>query len=91
MSKESEPKLKPGDHVIRMLGGKLPMEMVIRKIENGLIYCEAADSPGWPDSELWRFEELTGAEYDPDLKWGSEWGATGSFLVPKVKPNGTAH
>jgi len=28
----------------------------------------------------WMFERATGFEYDPDLHWGTEWGATGSFL-----------
>jgi phage baseplate assembly protein gpV len=76
-----EKKLKSGDRVLRIIGGKIPMNMLVRKIENGLIYCEAVDSPGWKDDELWTFEEGTWVEYDPDLKWGSKYGATGSYLT----------
>lgn len=75
-------KLKVGDIVIRDMAG---MRMRIRAIKNGLIYCEAVDQPGWPEDELWTFEINTGAEYDPDLHWGSEWGATGSKLIGKVE------
>jgi len=81
-------KLKKGDRINRQLGpddNNVIMPMIIRKVEDGLIYCEAEGTHNWPDDELWRFEELTGAEYDPDLHWGSEWGGTGSKLVGPVR------
>jgi hypothetical protein len=89
MGKEWLQKLKPGDKVIRLIGNKVPVEMIVRKVEGGLIYCEASDAPGWADEELWTFEQLTGIEYDPDLHWGSKWGATGSYLIEGA-PHGTA-
>lgn len=81
-------KIEPGDRLDRQLGQDdhcVLMPMVVRKIENGLIYCEAEGESHWPDAELWTFEELTGVEYDPDLHWGSEWGATGSKLIGPIK------
>lgn len=72
--------LKAGDQVKRNLCGQL-MDMTVRKVQDGLIYCEANDQPGWPDNELWTFEQNTGFEYDKELEWGSEWGMTGSYLV----------
>lgn len=76
--------LKIGDKVDRSLGGVI-MSMTVRKIEDGLIYCEPSETYGWPDSELYTFETGNGVEYDPDLEWGSKWGATGSYLIVERK------
>ena len=69
-------KPKVGDEVTRMLAGVLPMKMVITKIENGLIHCDALDFRG-----DWTFDELTGVEEDEELEWGVKFGASGSYLV----------
>jgi hypothetical protein len=83
MPEKLQPKqlgLKTGDKVKRNLAGHI-VDMTVRKVEGGLIYCEADDAPGWSDDQLWTFEEGTGFEYDPDLGWGSKYGHTGSYLV----------
>lgn len=33
----------------------------------------------------WQFERTTGVEYDPDLRWGTEFGRVGSFLIEENK------
>ena len=63
--------LKPGDKVIRMLAGTIPVECTIEKVEDGIIYMHGG----------WTFDQATGIEEDEDLGWGVKFGHTGSFLV----------
>lgn len=63
--------LAPGDTVTRMLAGVVPMTMTVTRVDEKLIYASGG----------WMFERATGFEYDPPLRYGSEYGATGSFLV----------
>lgn len=62
--------LKVGDRVVRMLAGKLPMDLKVTKVEGNIITC------GW-----WTFDMETGAEIDEDLGWGPPPKWTGSYLV----------
>jgi hypothetical protein len=66
--------IKPGDIVVRMLGGTIPMELVVTEVSDTVITCGD-----------WTFDRNTGAEIDADLEWGPEYGMTGSFLK-EVKP-----
>ena len=63
---------KVGDKVTRMLGGSIPINMVIDKIEDGII-----------TASLWTFDEETGAEVDEYLDWGPPPKHTGSFIIPR--------
>lgn len=71
--------VKVGDTVTRMLAGKIPMELPVTKVDDKLIYC------GFDDPEqAWTFDRVGGIEVDHDLRWGPEYGATGSYLVAVV-------
>lgn len=63
-----------------MLGGELPMKMVVTSIENSIITCAALQDDGSTFNGGWTFDESTLAEIDEDLKWGPKYGVTGSFL-----------
>lgn len=63
--------LKPGDRATRMLAGTIAVEVLVDKADDTLIYAKGG----------WTFERNTGFEYDPELSWGTEFGATGSFLI----------
>jgi hypothetical protein len=66
--------IKPGDTVIRILGGVLPMPMQVTVVDDTLIHCGG-----------WTFDRETGAEVDHDLGWGPEYGVTGTYLVGEVE------
>jgi hypothetical protein len=69
-----------GDGLIRMLGGSVPMHVVVTRADENFIYCA---TPCGRDE--WTFERPTGVEYDPELHWGSSWGATGSMVTEVIK------
>lgn len=71
--------LKPGDRVIRLMGGKVPFEMYVVKIEDGLIHVNDVNSPIDDDQELWKFDIGNGAEIDEHMNWTRE--KTGSMLL----------
>lgn len=77
--------LKPGDKITRLISDrKIPMEMVVVKIEDGLIHCDTTQFGGTgviSDGHYWTFDPTSGAEVDDDLMWGPLWGRTGSFLA----------
>lgn len=62
--------VKVGDFVTRWFVGN-PMRMRVTDVDNKLITAGLG----------WQFEKSTGAEYDPDLGWGTEFGTTGSYLI----------
>jgi hypothetical protein len=62
--------IKPGDVVLRMLGGTVPMELRVIAIDQDFIYAGLG----------WKFDRATGAEVDEDLGWGPQFGVTGSFI-----------
>jgi hypothetical protein len=69
--------VKVGDKVVRMLAGKIRMELTVTAVEETKIVC------GW-----WDFDRATGAEIDEDLGWGPPPLITGSFLVHEEKVDG---
>lgn len=62
--------LKPGDRVVRMLAGTIPMPLTVTSIENGVITCGA-----------YTFNAENGGEIDEDLGWNPPHTPTGSILV----------
>jgi hypothetical protein len=63
--------IKPGDTVLRMLGGMtgVPMELKVSAVDEDFIHCGP-----------WKFDRETGAEVDEELEWGPQFGVTGSYL-----------
>jgi len=61
--------LKPGDVVIRMLGGQIPMNMTVEKIDDDLIYMVGG----------WTFDPTTGYEVDEELNLPA--GVIASYLI----------
>lgn len=51
-----------------MLAGTIPMELKITAIDDKFIHCGG-----------WKFDKLTGAEIDEDLRWDNK--QTGSYLT----------
>jgi hypothetical protein len=69
--------LKIGDKVTRLLGGEMPMEMVVSNVKGELIYCCPAEL-GVNAGFYYTFDGNTGAEIDDEMGWGNN--GTGSFL-----------
>ena len=65
-----------GDTLTRMLGGTVPMQLKVTRENEKFVFCAAPDG-----ADEWAFERETGVEYDPELRWGSQFGATGSFIT----------
>lgn len=73
-----------GDRVTRVFGAGVTMPMVVVKVAGGLITCNALEGGSpvlGPGAELWTFDAETGAEIDHDLRWGPQYGRTGTYLV----------
>lgn len=66
--------LKPGDWVMRILAGTIPMRIRVTHVTEDRIYC------GEPGTG-WEFDRETGAEIDYDLGWGPPPRMTGSFIL----------
>lgn len=63
--------VKPGDRVARQVGRKGPlMWLTVTEVTDDSIFCN-----------LWQFDRRSGAEIDHELRWGPEYGRTGSYLV----------
>lgn len=81
--------LKPGDHVIRMLAGVLPMEMRVLRIEGDTLVCfpvEASDFMNESDpGSCYTFNRDNGGEIDLELGWNPPHTMTGSILKRIVK------
>lgn len=60
----------PGDTVLRLLAGAIPMQLRVTSVDERLIHCGSRT-----------FDRETGLEEDPELGWGVAFGVTGSFLV----------
>lgn len=60
--------IKKGDTVTRMLGGEIPMNLIVSNITDTEIICGD-----------WKFSRLTGGEIDYELGWDGI--NTGSYLV----------
>lgn len=64
-----------GDRVGREMGKSGPlMWLTVTKVDEEIIHCN-----------LWQFDRKTGAEIDHELKWGPEYGKTGSYIVQVVR------
>ncbi len=61
-----------GDRVTRLVGGSIPMVLVVTSVDDRFIYC-GEEGAGW------KFDRQSSAEVDEELGWGP--GLTGSFLV----------
>jgi hypothetical protein len=59
---------KPGDPVVRWLGGEIAMNLKITEVTDKRVVCGA-----------WEFDRETGAEIDDDLGWGT--GMSGSYIT----------
>lgn len=66
--------IKPGEEVVRMLGGMVKMTLLVDHVDDNFIYV-GFEKGGW------KFCRDTGAEVDEELGWGPQFGVTGSFLV----------
>lgn len=83
--------LKVGEEVDRQMGDGGPlMRMVVVKVTDDRIYCDAAkDRPmlnsAEPIEDHWQFDRETGVEEDERLGWGMKFGVTGSYLVSTEK------
>ncbi len=64
--------IKVGDRIGRQLGSDETALtwLTVTDVDDDLIHCN-----------LWTFDRKTGAEIDHDLKWGPEYGRTGSYIV----------
>lgn len=71
--------VKVGDKITRLLGGEVPMKVVVGKIENGIIYTSSEDGIV-PLKHGWKFNQANGAEIDEDLGWDGIT-ITGSYLI----------
>ena len=67
--------LRPGAHVRRLLGGSVPMDLIVTEVTAQHILCG-------PEGVGWMFDRETGAEVDEEIGWGPRFGRTGSYLVP---------
>jgi hypothetical protein len=80
--------VKVGDKLIRKLGGKVGMTMLVKSVNDKTFACNALDPKlgevGGADGE-WEFDRRTGVEEDHELGWGVKFGATGSFIESKVE------
>jgi hypothetical protein len=74
--------LREGDKVIRLMGGKLRMTMVVREVQADLVVCDAIDKETKSVFRGgWTFDRNSGIEEDADLGWGVSFGRTGSVLI----------
>ena len=74
-----------GDTVMRRLGDNKPwMKMTVRAVTDQRLICAPPELEKWPLDELWHFDKETGAEWDPELQWGPEFGRTGSYITKEL-------
>lgn len=67
-------RIKEGDLVMRILAGKIPIELKVTKVDENLIHCGP-----------WTFCRNTGVEIDEVLDWGNSPKHSGSFLRKERK------
>ena len=71
--------IRPGDIIIRQLGGLVDMELVVTSVDDHYIYVGSRD-------DGYKFDRDTGAEVDEDLEWGPGYGVSGSFITRWRRP-----
>lgn len=74
-------KLEVGKKLTRLLGGEIPMIVVIESIDikTNTFMVNVEDS-NIPVGEGWTFCSKTGYEIDDFLKWGPRYKRSGSFI-----------
>ena len=61
--------VKTGDIFIRMLGGIIPMEVIVGDMDNEYIWVGSVDGTVKPTKEWgWKFRRDLGTEVDEDLR-----------------------
>lgn len=71
--------VKEGDTVTRLLAGKIPMKLIVGKIDDTFIYTKSPDGRV-KLADGWKFRRDNGAEVDEDLGWDGI-NRTGSYLT----------
>lgn len=74
--------LEVGSKVVRLLGGVLPMQMVVSSVTDKVITCQPVGT-----TIDYTFDRNLGYEIDEDLGWPRIVGKTitsGSYLKPEV-------
>jgi hypothetical protein len=72
--------INAGDTVTRLLGGSIPMLLVVTRVDERFIYC-GDEGVGY------KFDRESGFEVDEEIGWGPQFGLTGSFLVAGEEPS----
>lgn len=55
--------VKPGDKLLRMLAGSIPMVVVVGEVKDGIIFTGSIDGVV-PSKDGWTFDQETGMELD---------------------------
>lgn len=74
--------VKVGDRMIRLLGGVVPVEVIVGIVNETTFKVGSADGVISVE-DGWTFSKKTGAEIDEDLGWDGETH-TGSFISKKL-------
>ena len=62
--------IKVGDRATRMLGGSMPMEVIVTIVNEDHIFCGSEDGfIKGTEEDGWKFNRANGAEIDEDLGW----------------------
>lgn len=83
---------KVGDRFDRHHGSGYFMTMEVVEIGDNLLTCAAVEKDRSTGKEIglfkggWTFDRKTGVEVDHDLKWGPEYGASGTYLKHGEQP-----
>lgn len=78
--------LKIDQKLTRLLGGSIPMEVIIGEIDDETIKVGSVDGIiSYTDG--WTFCKKTGVEIDERFKWGPKYGQTGSYIKEIVEEN----
>jgi hypothetical protein len=73
--------LKVGDRVDRYHGKGFFMQMQVTEVHDKTLICAAVMENGrLTQFTGWKFNRKTGAEEDAELHWGTQFGATGTYL-----------
>jgi hypothetical protein len=79
ISKEELAQIKVGYTLERAISGVIPMDVIVGKIDDKLIYCGSADGfISWDQG--WKFSKANGYEVDDDLGWDGTT-VTGTYLT----------
>lgn len=72
--------VKVGDKLTRLLGGSIPMEVIVTIVNEKTVICGSPDGfVKGTEEDGWTFNRQNGAEIDTDLGWDGVT-VTGSFI-----------